>query len=820
MKKIRYIMALILILQSFSFAQPGSAGRPATGVLQGTVVDATFDIPVQYANVSVISMDTEKVVTGAMTDVEGMFDITGIPWGRYNVIVGFMGLEQYISEPIMLSPRGGGIKQNLGRIALVSTTVEMETVEVQGEKPLYRQTAEMKVFNVEQSTVAAGGTALDALEQIPGIEVDIDGKVSLRGSTNVNILLDGRPSLITSSDQEMVLEAIPANNILDIEIITNPSAKYDPEGMAGIINIVLKENKLAGINGNISLGGSPKGNGNVSGQVNYRTEKFNVFINSGWRYSVRNATGDNYRETFRDSLNTILDQEIEGERGGDSRLLKTGFELYPDQKNTVGMNLSYSIRGGLHDRTITTLESNGDSLLEYSQNSTGDNEQDNVDLSLFWDRQFAQPRQTLSVAADISRGQDSRPHELTTIPGVGYETIINSDPEKTTTDQERGVTNLQLDYSHPFSDQIRLETGYKGTLRYLDNDYRSYDFDASSNGFLLDDSTSNHFRFDENIQAVYGQLSLQRGRTSYQVGLRAEVVETTTELRDTNQNTLEGYTSFYPSGAFTLDLTENLQIQSSYSRRVRRPRDRQLNPSVFKMDDTSIRMGNPYLQPEYTDALELSLSRFKGGMSASITGYYRRTTDKISRYKELRPDGVTVMTYENFAEETSSGMELTLSGAIIRNLRVMASGNLYSDQVDVSNLTDDYDATSIGYAGRLSTIWDITSATEMMFSSVYRSERDIPIGRIDAMTFCDLSLKQQFLQERLSVTLKVRDLFDTRGFSFTTSDENYYQESSRKFASQRIMLSLEYRFGKVEEQSRRQRSSQDSGSDQNGYGIE
>jgi outer membrane receptor protein involved in Fe transport len=820
MHKLRYILVLILVLQSFAFAQQrGSGSRPANGVLQGTVVDETFDNPVQYANVSVISMETEKVVTGGMTDVEGRFSINKIPWGRYNVTVGFMGYKLNTTGPIMLSPRGDGIEQNLGRIVLESTTLEMEAVEVQGEKPLYRQTAEMKVFNVAQSTVSTGGSALDALEQIPGIEVDIDGKVSLRGSTNVNILLDGRPSLVTSSDQEMVLEAIPANNILDIEIITNPSAKYDPEGMAGIINIVLKENKLAGVNGNISLGGSPSGNGNASGQVNYRTEKFNVFLNSGWRYSVRSATGDNYRETTRDSLVIINNQEQEGERGGDSRLVKTGFEFYPDKKNTVGINLSYSTRGGLHDRTVYTSETTGDSLVKYSQNSTGDNEQSNIDLSLFWDTKFERPRQTLSVAADISRGEESRPHTLTTIPGTGYETIINADPEKTTTDLERGVADLQLDYSHPINDQFRIESGYKGTLRYMDNDFRSYDFDSSTDQFLLDDSVSNHFRFDENIQAAYGQLSLQSGKATYQTGLRAEVVQTTTELRDTNENTTESYTSLYPSASFTLDLTEVYQLQSSYSRRVKRPRDRQLNPSVFKMDDTSIRMGNPYLQPEYTNVMELSLSRFRGGMSTSVTVYYRHTTDKISRFKEMREDGVTVMTYENFAEQTSSGLELTLSGAVAPSLRIMASGNLYSDQVDVSNLTDDYDASSVGYSARLSTIWDITPATEFMLSSVYRSKRDIPIGEIDAMTFIDMSLKRQFLQERLSVTLRASDLFDTRGFSFTTSGDNYYQESSRKFASQRIMLSLEYRFGKVEDQSRKQRG-QEGGSDQNGYGIE
>lgn len=820
MRYFSFFLLLTLCIQNQVTAQPGSgrSGMP-TITLEGIVVDSTFESPLPYANVSVINPRRDKILGGTMTDQAGRFHIEGVTPGRHNLVVEFMGYETRTIGPLELLPGGSGL-HDVGQIRLAALELELEAVVVQGEKPLYHQTAEMKVFNVAQSTVATGGTALEALEQIPGVEVDIDGKVSLRGSTNVRILLDGRPSLITGSDQEMVLEAIPANSIEDIEIITNPSARYEPEGMAGIINIVLKENNLAGINGTVSMGGSPNGTADISGQVNYRTRKFNLFLNSGWRHSIREATGDNYRETYTDSLSTIIDQELRGERGGDSRLVKTGFEFYPDRKNTLGLNLAYNNRGGLHDRIVTTVETIGDSLLKYDQNSTGDNEQNHLDLGLFWDRDFDSPGQKLSTTADISQGRENRPHTLTTTPAAGYETIISLDPEESTTDLERGVANLQLDYSHPVSDRFRFETGYKGTIRYLDNRYRSYIYDSSVDRFLLDDSTSNHFRFDENIQAAYGQLSLERGIASFQLGLRFEAVQTTTKLRDAGEGTSEIYTSLYPSGGFTLDLSDYLQLQSSYSRRVRRPRDRQLNPSVHKMDEQSIRMGNPHLLPEYTDVIELSLSRFKAGMNTALTVYYRRTTDKISRFKELRPDGVTVMTYENFAEETSSGMELVFSGALSRKLRIMASGNLYADQVDVSNLTDDFDASSIGYSGRLSTIWNVTPATELMLSSVYRSPRDIAIGEIDAMAFCDLSLKRRFLQERLALSLRLGDLFNSRGFSFKTFGENYYQESSRKFGGRRIMLSLEYRFGKLEERSRSKRNRSDENFEQDGFGIE
>ncbi|MBL7047326.1 MAG: carboxypeptidase regulatory-like domain-containing protein, partial [Candidatus Marinimicrobia bacterium] len=251
MKFIKIPFYLLLGLQTLTFAQQIHPGKTLnTGILYGVVVDSSSGTPIQYASVSVVSMITREIVTGGISNETGTFRITEIPLGQYDVVVEFIGYKREIIKSVMLTPRGDRIEQNLGKIELQLTSLQMEAVEVHGERPLFVQTTEKKIFNVEQNTVSSGGTLLDALRQVPGVDVDIDGKVSLRGNTNVNILIDGKPSIITSSDQEMILEAIPADNIQDIEVITNPSAKYDPEGMAGIINIILKENKFAGLNGN------------------------------------------------------------------------------------------------------------------------------------------------------------------------------------------------------------------------------------------------------------------------------------------------------------------------------------------------------------------------------------------------------------------------------------------------------------------------------------------------------------------------------------------------------------------------------------------
>ncbi len=824
MKTRKTLLYLLLGLQALTFAQGMRPGKiPKIGVLYGTVIDSSNRKPIQHASISVINVRTKQIVTGGITGEKGKFRIKEIPLGRCKVVVEFIGYEKKIVGPIRLSPRGDGIEQNLGKISLQLTSLQMEAVEVQGERPIYVQTAEKKIFNVEQSTVSSGGTLLDALRQVPGVDVDIDGKVSLRGNTNVNILIDGKPSIIVSSDQEMMLEAIPADNIQDIEVITNPSAKYDPEGMAGIINIILKENKFAGLNGNVKFGASTNEAYNTSGQINFRNEKVNLFLNSALRNDIRSGSGGNYRETYFNDVTTILDQNISGERGGKSYLIKSGLELYPNLNNAIGLTLSYSNSNRIGDRTVETEETIIDSMIHYYRDTDADNDHTSLDVTLTYDQKFNNPKQKLSVFANHSTGTDNRTHSMISIADSVW-AGFDADPERETTDNERSESNLQMDYIHPFSRDFKLEMGYKGTRREYNNQFFTYDISQDGlNTETVDSSRSNHFLFDENIHAAYTQFSLQKGMFGLQMGLRGETVTTVSELMDTGEKYENPYTSFFPSASLTIG-PQILQVQASYSRRIHRPSYRRLNPAIHQLDQYSIRTGNPFLKPEYIDVAEVGLSRFNNGFTASVTAYYRRITDLISHHK-LPPDsmGVTKMTYENYDQLQNYGLEFILSGSLGKGFRIMASGNLFSDEVDASSAfdNDDYDETSTGFFGRVSAIWNITPSTELMLMGFYRSPRDIPIGKLNSMSFSSLSLKKKFLGDRLAVSLRLNDLFDTMGFGFTTEGENYYQESYRKFDSQIASISLEYHFGEMEDRSRYNRKRNgESGDEMGGFEIE
>jgi outer membrane receptor protein involved in Fe transport len=827
MKIIKTLFLLLMGFQSLIFTQQMNPGKlPKIGVIYGTVIDSSTGMPIQYTSVSVINTQTQEVITGGITNEKGQFHIENIQLGIYNIGVEFIGYKKVVIGPIKLSPRGEGTEQNLGKIELSITSLQMDLVEVQGKRPIYVQTAEKKIFNVEQNTMSSGGSALDALRQVPGVDVDIDGKVSLRGSSNVNILIDGKPSIVTSSDQEMMLEAIPSDNIRDIEVITNPSAKYDPEGMAGIINIVLKENKFSGLNGNIKTGTSTNNAYNNSGQINYRNGKVNLFFNSALRNDVRGATGDNFREMTLYDVTSILDQDIEGERGGENLLFKGGIEFYPNQKNTIGLTASYSNGDRISNRSALTLETEDatiDSILEYKRIIENDNGHISKDITLTYNRKFENPKQIFSTYVNVSNGTDSRlESSITSADDYILSVIGGTDPEKTTTDNERTIADFQMDYVHPFSNVFKIETGYKGSFRSYDNQFFTYDIGIDTE--TIDPSRSNHFLYDEDIQAAYAQFSFKKGIMGLQMGLRGESVNTVSELLDTGEKYENPYTSFFPSGSFSIELPMSLQMQTSYSRRINRPSFRKLNPVAHQFDQNSIRKGNPFLDPEYIDIAELNVSGFSHGMSATLGTYFRRTTDKISYNKTIDSSGVTTVTYENFDEEKTFGIEGVFSGSNHKKLRLMFSGNIYMDKVNASNVfdSDDYDQTSIGFMGRFTATYNITPTMEIMMMGFYRSPRDIPFGNLNSMSFTSLSVKQKFIDDRLAVSLRLNDLFNTMGFGYTTEGEYYYQESYRKFDSQIASISLEYNFGKMEDRSRysRKRNDKRNGSDMGGFEIE
>lgn len=806
--KLRFYLFIVIFISFINAQQFDLNNLPKIGILKGSVIDSTSGEPLEYASVSLISQRTNEIVTGGITDALGKFYIKQIPIGRYKVSIEYIGYNRSEQGQVTFNPRENVTEIDLGIIKLEQSALAYQTVEVEGEKPLFVQTMEKKIFNVEQNTISSGGSALDALRQVPGVDVDNDGNVSLRGSSKVNFLIDGKPALMSGGDAATLLENIPSDNISDIEVVTNPSAKYDPEGMAGIINVVLKENRLVGFSGNIKSGSNTLGSYNSAGQLNYRNEKINLFTNFGLRNNVRGIIGETYRETYYDDYTNYLDQTIDGEKGGGNIFMKGGAEYFINSKNIFGLNITYSDGNRIHDQTVITYEMD-EEYLEYESVSEGDRDSKKFDVIADYVKKFNDPSNTLNVNLLFSNSNNTTEDFDFIIPLSGYENIVATNSVQSITDNQFNTIDFQLDYVQPIRKNTKLELGYKGTDRSIDNLFESYNINDTTGISTLNVDEVSHFLYNETIHAGYGVFSSQRGLWGLQLGLRGELVETMSELVDTEEQLENPYVSFFPSLALSVGPQQVFQVQASYSKRINRPSYRNLDPSLRTLDQYTQMQGNPFLRPEYIDIAELNFFKFSKGLSISLGSYYRHVVDKISKYKYVDERGVSISTFENLDSQDTYGVELIVSGSIGSKFRIMLNGNLFTDEVNASSVFDEYDKTSTGFMGRMTGTWKINPTTEFMLMGFYRSPRDIPIGKMESMAFASLSGKKKFLEDRLAISLNINDIFDTMDFGYETFDENYYQDSWRKFNSQAIGIQIQYTFGSMEDRGPNNRKRKD-----------
>ena len=683
----------------------------------------------------------------------------------------------------------------------------MAGVDVEGERPLFVQTAEKRIFNVSKNSLSTGGNAIDALRQVPGVEVDPDDNVSLRGSSNVNLMIDGKPSSIAGGDIKSLLQSIPSANIADIEVMTNPGAKYDPEGMAGIINIVLKENKFAGLNGNINTGGDSQGGSNLSGQINYRTTSYNSFINLGMNDRKRISDGSSMRwmefPSFRNEINQISNSNS----GGPNLFIKSGFEYFIDSKQSLGVSATISNGDRNSDNDTHTTDS-GPGDKKYIRYTTTGSDRNGYDINFNYDKKYEDPKQKLTSFFRFSDGLNDGLNEYYNSDNGGAD-FVGMNKAKNGDEGTSSGYDFKLDYVHPFENKSKLEVGLASKSTDRGDTQIAEIFDEATNQYVSDRSFSNEFIYNETVHAGYLQYSGNLWLFGINAGGRYEMVDMLSELKTTNERFENPYSSFYPSLSMTFGAPQLVQIQTSYSKRVNRPRSRMLNPFSSRQDERNLRIGNPFLKPEYTDSYEINFSRFSRGLSLSLGGYYRYTTDKMTRFKEVREDGVSIATYKNLEEQKTRGIDYSIVGSLGQKLRLMFSGSVYWDEINSELFGSDYDKTAQGQRLRLTTMWNINPTTEFMFFIFYMPGRDIAIGKMDAMSFSSMSVKKKFMDERLNLTLNVGDPFGLSGFGFESwgdLDEDgirdWYQDSSRNWNSRTVRLTLEYRFGKMEDRSR------------------
>ncbi len=773
---------------------PASGVPQASGRITGTVVDARSGQPVPDASVAVRGADS-TLVGGGFTAADGTFHLEGLRPGRYAVRVRVLGFAPFTRQEVVLTPAAASV--NVGRIALTAVAVTLSDVTVTAQRSEVAVAPDRTAYTVKDLASSSGGSVVDVLRNVPSVEVDGDNKLSLRGNENVVVQINGRISPMRGEQLGNYLSQLPANMVAKVEVVANPSAKNDPEGMAGIVNIVLKENTDLGTSGGFTVGGGTTGQANASGNLGYQSGPLTLFGNYGFMRESRTISGFSDRQGLVAGLAPFLEGDIGGANKGFSNSLNATADYRLGARSTLSSNLVVSDRAPTrtNDNLYRELDAGRALTAEYLQSKLMTGKERSLDFALTYKRAAAQAGDGLTAEARVNRGHDSDDvrlgdRTLATASGV----LPPAGVESNVTEERERTGYLQADWTRTLAARTKLETGYKGTLRQLDN---TFDVASSLDGgttFAADLARSSAFGYDEQVHALYGVLSQGVGQFDLQAGLRAEQATSRFDLTTTGERFTNDYRSLYPSAVAAYNLDPSRLVKLSYSKRVTRPDTRQLNPFGFREDALNQFRGNPGLLPEYTHALELGYQQSFPGGTVQVTPFARHTVNAIRFIRTLDTAGVFTTTFRNVATSDSYGADVNGS---IRLGRLSGFGGFsaYQQVTDGSNLSTDVSNNAFGWSARGNATLKVTGTLDLQGFLMYRAPMNSEQGRVSAMTMTNLALRQKVLGDGASVTLRLSDPFNTMGMGFVTSDGTYSQTSRRQFGARGLFLSFNYAFG-------------------------
>jgi outer membrane receptor protein involved in Fe transport len=823
-KKITVFLA-ILITASFSvFAQQG---RPAgatgaagqgmvpsdfTGTVRGKIIDKSNNEPVEYANIGFYRMRDSVLVTGGITNEKGEFNIDKVPMGRYYAEIKFIGYNTLKVDNFALHPRQ--IEVQLGDLMLAPASENLEAITVTGQRQMLQHNLDKKVFNVERDINAEGGTALEIMQNIPSVEVDMEGNVSLRGSQNVTILVDGRPSTYSS------IEEIPASIIESVEVITNPSARYDPDGLSGIINIVLKKRREPGYHGMVmfTAGTGDKYNGTLN--FNYRQNKVNLFTNVSFRQFRMTGQTISDRYTNIDQPNeSILLQDQDFLRNGQFISFRGGIDYFLNNSNTLTLSGGYNTRNfNVSDLTFTdiTLFETNDS---YFRRNSGINDGGSYNFALNY--RLVGKKQGQELTSDIFYNSNTGSNNNNSFFN-GIEAPTSSDIYERSTSESLGDNlTFQSDLVNPIGNGGRLESGIKASFRKQDSDYILSKYILNS--WEYDALRSNNFVYSEQQYSAYAIYSntLWSEKLSYQGGLRVEKAFTTADQKATADEPIDReFLNWFPSAHIKWDINKKNSTQIAYSRRVSRPNMHFLNPFINYTDPLNLSAGNPMLNPEFTNSLELSYYYNLPKTRVSGTIYNRQTTDIISRFVDVDEDGVAMSTFRNIDKSESLGIEAVLSQTFTQWWKMNGSASyntikLESDYLDAKSSKGD------SWSARATSTWNLGKNIELQLNGNYRSP-SVSVGggmrfwqsgggqgRTEEMYWFDLGMRMNVMNRKGTFTLRVSDIFNTMNFKSETWGPNFTSNIERTRESRVVWVGFSYRINEYRMRRERRSSGED-----------
>ena len=777
-------------------AQPGGFD-PSTmqknGVISGKVMDERTGEFIEYAIVSIYRQKDSVLVTGTITDPQGAFSIKDLAYGMYYMEASFIGYDKLRLNKITITPQKPAL--NVGELKIMPASVNIDAVVVTAENNVVEYKIDKKVVTLGQDMTSAGGTVAQALENTPSIEVDIEGNVTLRGSSNFKVLIDGKPSVIQGSE---ALEQIPASSVQNVEIITNPSAKYDPDGAAGIINLVMKKQKQLGLNGVINASIGTHNKYSTDFLLNMRKEKINIFLGGEYaNFSMYNE-GHSERSVFSGDTTfyTLSDREGVFHRSGYS--VKAGADYYITDKSTI------TLQGSLGKRNF---DMNSDSKFhEYAdpQNSDLYYTEENLsphgnryyNISLDYRKEYENPLHELKASVYFSQAVQSENQEINEqLTDSTWQPIaMNTDLSRSREEVPEKNIRAQVDYVYPFNENYKIEAGFQSRWDMDRGDYIFENYDPDRGEWIYDSTLSNTLDYLDAIQSAYGTFTGKLQKFGYQAGLRAEY-----DNRYINQITLEEAYRYeklhlFPSFYVTYELPLKMQLQLSYSRRIERPDERDLNPFKEYMDNQNVRVGNPELIPEFTNSFELNYQLpFKKNF-ISLETFYRHTNNVITRYTVYDTvNNVFINTEKNADKDISLGAELMANLTLTRWWQFNLTGNVFRYTLSGDNEGEYVTRNTISWGGNGNMIFKLKWDMRIQLMSMYRGPSVSLQGERKGFFFTNLAVRKDFFDKRLSVTLNARDIFRTAKNSFTSSGSNFYTFNEMQRESPVLMLMVSYR---------------------------
>ena len=817
MNKIYFFTFLLSILSIARLTAQDQSG------IIGTVIDSASRQPLDYATVSLINQTDKKAVAGMHTDSKGQFSLRGLAAGQYTLRIGFMGYQTYEQTNINYTD---GQTITLPPVSLRSSGARvLKEVVVSAPSPGMSIGIDRKVFNVEQSLISQGGSVTDLLSDIPSLSVDADGTVSLRGSSGVRILIDGKPSAMAGSDITQVLQSLPANSVQRIEVITNPSSKYEAEGQSGIINIVLKKNLKTGLNGLVTASGGSYRNYNGGISLNYRDSSFNYYGNYDYRKSRRLGEGYNVTRYFEN--NGLIENNNEADRSGTGHSAKVGVDYFINQTTTLGLSGNFSIRDNQRNEDLFYRYQNLPNLNGTSTRFSRQTEDDfGYDLNLDFKKEFKRAGEELLFNAAFGRNKEDGINEFNqTFSNAG----TPADRQINDTYERGDNINVQLDYTLPFNETSKLEAGYRSTFQKGDESQLSRRFNVDSNIFLPDYNVSNNFELEESVHAFYANYQNRfTERLGFQVGLRAEQAELQTntisldpEVPANLRETAGGldYFRLYPSVFLTQKLGkegQDQQLQISYTRRVNRPNGWQVNPFVNISDPLNVRQGNPNLRPEDIHSFELGYSRTFGKTNLTSSVYYRRTNDVIQLISQ-RIEGTsaaTISQWMNISRNDATGFEFISKTNVGKALDFTGNVNVFYNRFFGNEEFDIEERDGINWDANLSTNIRFSKKLSAQVRANYNAPRVLAQGETIGNFVMDAALRLNVLNDKGSILFNVRDVFNQRRFGGYTQTAQFIRNFEDRRSLRMALLTFTYRFGSNgEKQEERQRRNDEDDSD-------